>query len=188
MANWVPIGCQSDLNRTPIVVRSCPNWGTIWYQQWAKWHFQSSITHQQGILSNQTQYKPFLSIYTLYVCSKVWLERMPCRWVMDDWKSKISRKIVQNCVFKSYYLFHHILLKKTLDCNQIDLGVYYIIVNDSVLWRGVCEEISQPEVSPWSILKIVCQLGYNWLPIGTQLAPNWPRFTTNWVNRRGGHI
>jgi len=30
VANWVPIGCQSDPNRTPIGVRSCPNWCTIW--------------------------------------------------------------------------------------------------------------------------------------------------------------
>jgi len=82
-------------------------------------------------------------------------------------------KRVQNRVFKSYYLFHHIFSKKTLHCNQIKLGVYYRIVYDSILWRGVGEEILQPEVSPWSILKIVCQLGYDWHPIGTQLAPNW---------------
>ena len=68
-------------------------------------------------------------------------------------------KRVKNCVFKSYYLFHHIFLKKTLHCNQIDLGVYYRIVYDSVLWRGGCEEILQPELSPWLILKIVYQLG-----------------------------
>ena len=43
-ANWVPIGCQLVANRTPIGIRSCPNWCTIWYRQWAKWQFQSSIT------------------------------------------------------------------------------------------------------------------------------------------------
>ena len=32
---------------------------------------------------------------------------------------------------------------------------------------------------------IVCQLGYDWGPIGTKLAPNWPSVTTNWVNWRG---
>ena len=93
--------------------------------------------------------------------------------------------MVKNWLFKSYYLFHHIFLKKTLHCNQIDLGVYYRIVYDSVLWRGGCEEILQPELSPWSILIILPQLAPNWGPIGTQLAPNWPRFTTKWVNRRG---
>ena len=30
------------------------------------------------------------------------------------------------------------------------------------------------------------KLATNWVPIGYQLAPNWPSFTTNWVNRRGG--
>ena len=68
------------------------------------------------------------------------------------------------------------------------LGVYYRIVYDSILWRGVGEEILQPEVSPWSILIILPQLAPTWHPIGTQLSPNWPRFTTNWVKRRGGHI
>jgi len=80
--------------------------------------------------------------------------------------------MVKKQVFKSYYLFHHIFSKKILHCNQIDLGVYYRIVHDSVLWRGVCDEISQPEVSPWSILKIVYQLAPNWGPIGYQLVPN----------------
>ena len=28
----------------------------------------------------------------------------------------------------------------------------------------------------------------NWGTIGTQLAPNWPRYKTNWVNRRGAII
>ena len=96
--------------------------------------------------------------------------------------------MVKNWLFKSYYLFHHIFLKKTLHCNQIDLGVYYRIVHDSILWRGVGEEILRLELSPWSILKIVCQLGYDWHPIGTQLAPNWPPFTTKWVKSKRGHI
>ena len=32
------------------------------------------------------------------------------------------------------------------------------------------------------------KMGANWVPIGYQLALNWHRFTTNWVNRRRGHI
>ena len=28
----------------------------------------------------------------------------------------------------------------------------------------------------------------NWGTIGTQLAPNWPRYKTNWVNRQGAII
>jgi len=35
---------------------------------------------------------------------------------------------------------------------------------------------------------IVLRLGYDWGPIGTQLAPNWPSVTTNWVNWRGAII
>ena len=34
---------------------------------------------------------------------------------------------------------------------------------------------------------IIGQLGYDWLPIGTQ-APNLPSFTTKWINRRGAII
>jgi len=49
--------------------------------------------------------------------------------------------------------------KKTFHCNQIELGVYYRIVYYSVLWRGVCDEIFELGISPWSILKIVYQLG-----------------------------
>jgi len=78
--------------------------------------------------------------------------------------------MVKNWLFKSYYLFHHIFLKKTLHCNQIDLGVYYRIVYDSVLWRGVCDEIFELGISPWLVLKIGCRLTTNWHPIGTQLA------------------
>jgi len=111
---------------------------------------------------------------------------MPCWRVKDHWKSKISMKRVKNRVFKSYYLFQNKISKKTFQYRNIDLDVEDIFIIDSILWRGVCEEISQPEVSPCSILKIVCQLGYDWGPIGYQLAPNWPWYTTNWVKSKRG--
>ena len=41
---------------------------------------------------------------------------------------------------------------------------------------------------PWSLpncTPIGARSYANWGTIGTQLAPNWPSFTTKWINRRG---
>jgi len=87
------------------------------------YNFQSSITHQQGILFNQTK----LQMRGVYIEKKglywVWLKRRLCWWVMDDSKCHFA-----HCL---YQIIHQLGHDRTT---------------------------------------IVPLLGYDWHPIGTQLA------------------
>ena len=63
--------------------------------------------------------------------------------------------------------------------------VWDLIEKDALL--ASYERFKMP-FCPWSLPNcnpIGARLYANWGTIGTQLAPNWPSFTTKWIKRRG---